>query len=451
MISFDGSMGLYISFQSPKGTAKITMPRNNKQPTTDGDVVTDIKPEIALASSDACATGSSTGAAPDVLTSSSVSEELPSDATLIAQAEHEYQEDRLLAAARLLRQVQDESRLQDVHRKMLRTAGDCEAFVHSITSSVDHGDGGNDDAPSEWNKQGESHGRHDSVIYYKMGGEQGNCLTARVETPIPSALLVPLLSVLNECELYKTWLPSFEKPRLGVTKSEKLSQTGRVSQVLAVATDSPWPLATREAIIGAVAFDDIDAKGDIGVRLCSLHTGSSETDVEIPPPEGGAVRVDFDGGFLFRKCPENHPAFPTKPHDDNNNGTEDGSSDDEHMLLVSFLMYVDSKINFLPQSLINFLVRTVIGRMWEKFLTVAEDVKAGKRPRHAEAIAAKRACLYDWVEQRVESLFEKHRNNHGGDVTSGITRGGGDVNTCTENKEAGTIENSKEYLSYIQC
>ena len=410
------------------------MPPNNTQPTTDDDAVSDTKPEMA--------TGSSTGAAPDVPTSSSVSEELPSDATLIAQAEHEYQEDRLLAAARLLRQVQDESRLQDVHRKMLRTAGDCEAFVHSITSSVDHGDGGND---ARWAKQGESHGRHDSVIYYKMGGAAGNCLTARVETPIPSSLLVPLLSVLNECELYKTWLPSFEKPRLGVTKSEKLSQTGRVSQVLAVATDSPWPLATREAIIGAVAFDDIDAKGDIGVRLCSLHTGSSETDVEIPPPEGGAVRVDFDGGFLFRKCPEDHPALPTKPRD-TNNGAED---DDEHMLLVSFLMYVDSKINFLPQSLINFLVRTVIGRMWEKFLTVAEDVKAGKRPRHAEAIAAKRACLYDWVEQRVESLFEKHRSNHGGDVTSGITRGGGDVNT--ENKEAGTIENSKEYLSYIQC
>ena len=413
------------------------MPPNNTQPTNDDDAVSDIKPEMA--------TGSLTGAAPDVPTSSTVSEELPSDATLIAQAEHEYQEDRLLAAARLLRQVQDESRLQDVHRKMLRTAGDCEAFVHSITSSVDHGDGGNDDAPSEWTKQGENHGRHDSVIYYKMGGAAGNCLTARVETPIPSSLLVPLLSVLNECELYKTWLPSFEKPRLGVTKSEKLSQTGRVSQVLAVATDSPWPLATREAIIGAVAFDDIDAKGHIGVRLSGLHTGSSETDVEIPPPEGGAVRVDFDGGFLFRKCPENHPAFPTKPHD-TNNGAED---DDEHMLLVSFLMYVDSKINFLPQSLINFLVRTVIGRMWEKFLTVAEDVKAGKRPRHAEAIAAKRACLYDWVEQRVESLFEKHRSNHGGDVTSGITRGGGDVNT--ENKEAGTIENSKEYLSYIQC
>ena len=408
----------------PKGTAKRPMPPNNTQPNTDGDVVTDIKPEMALASTDACATGSSTGAA----------QELPSDAKLIARAQHEYQEDRLLAAARLLRQVQDESLLQDVHRKMLRTAGDCEAFVHSITSSVDHGDG-NDDAPSEWTKQGGSHGRHDSVIYYKMGGEQGNCLTARVETPVPSSLLVPLLSVLNECELYKTWLPSFEKPRLGVTKSEKLSQTGRVSQVLAVATDSPWPLATREVIIGAVAFDDIDATGDIGVRLRGLHTGSSETDVAIPPPEGGAVRVDFDGGFLFRKCPEDHPALPTKPRD-TNNGSED---DDEHMLLVSFLMYVDSKINFLPQSLINFLVRTVIGRMWEKFLTVAEDVKAGKRPRHAEAIVAKRACLYDWVEQRVESLFEKHRSNHG------------DGATHTENKEPGTVEDSKEFLSYIQC
>ena len=408
------------------------MPPNNTQPPAVGDVIADVKPPAAV-SDKAEGTGPTT--AQDVSATLANSAE-----RLIAQAEHEYQEDRLLAAARLLRQVEDESLLKDVHRKMLRTANDCEAFVHSITSSVDHGDG-NDDAPSEWKKQGESHGRHDSVIYYKMGGEQGNCLTARVETPIPSSLLVPLLSVLNECELYREWLPSFDKPRLGVTKSEKLGQTGRVSQVLAVAMDSPWPLATREVIIGAVAFDDIDAKGDIGVRLKGLHTGSSETDVHIPPPEGGAVRVDFDGGFLFRKCPEDHPALLTKSPHDSGKSVE---NNDEHMLLVSFLMYVDSKINFLPQGLINFVVRTVIGRMWEKFLTVAEDVKAGRRPKHAEAIAAKRESLYDWVEQRVESLFEKHRSNHGGNSEDAP------IATSTENGE-GTVENSKEYLSYIQC
>ena len=408
------------------------MPPNNTQPPAVGDVIADVKPPAAVSDK---AEGTAPTTAQDVSATSANSAE-----RLIAQAEHEYQEDRLLAAARLLRQVEDESLLKDVHRKMLRTANDCEAFVHSITSSVDHGDG-NDDAPSEWKQQGESHGRHDSVVYYKMGGEQGNCLTARVETPIPSSLLVPLLSVLNECELYREWLPSFDKPRLGVTKSEKLGQTGRVSQVLAVAMDSPWPLATREVIIGAVAFDDIDAKGDIGVRLKGLHTGSSETDVHIPPPEGGAVRVDFDGGFLFRKCPEDHPALSTKSPHDSGKSVE---NNDEHMLLVSFLMYVDSKINFLPQGLINFVVRTVIGRMWEKFLTVAEDVKAGRRPKHAEAIAAKRESLYDWVEQRVESLFEKHRSNHGGNSEDAP------IATITENGE-GTVENSKEYLSYIQC
>lgn len=429
------------------------MPPNNTQPPAVSDVVANVN--VRAASVSHKAEGTTPTAEQDMSATPASSEPPPSpstccndDARLIAQAEHEYQEDRLLAAARLLRQVQNESLLKDVHSKMLRTANDCEAFVHSITSSVDHGDE-NDDAPSEWKKQGESHGRHDSVIYYKMGGEQGNCLTARVETPIPSSLLVPLLSVLNECELYREWLPSFEKPRLGVTKSEKLCQTGRVSQVLAVAMDSPWPLATREVIIGAVAFDDIDTKGDIGVRLKGLHTGSSETDVEIPPPEGGAVRVDFDGGFLFRKCPEDHPALTTKaPH----NSGKSVENSDEHMLLVSFLMYVDSKINFLPQGLINFVVRTVIGRMWEKFLTVAEDVKAGRRPKHAQAIAAKRESLYDWVEHRVESLFEKHMSNHGGAATAAADNKSelATIATSTENDE-GTVENSKEYLSYIQC
>ena len=188
------------------------MPPNNTQPPAVSDVVANVN--VRAASVSHKAEGTTPTAEQDMSATPASSEPPPSpstccndDARLIAQAEHEYQEDRLLAAARLLRQVQNESLLKDVHSKMLRTANDCEAFVHSITSSVDHGDE-NDDAPSEWKKQGESHGRHDSVIYYKMGGEQGNCLTARVETPIPSSLLVPLLSVLNECELYREWLPS---------------------------------------------------------------------------------------------------------------------------------------------------------------------------------------------------------------------------------------------------
>lgn len=355
----------------------------------------------------------------------------PSDRDLIRAAEQHYAEDRLLAAARLLRRVHDGSLLKEDHTKLLAKAGECEAFVRQLKSSVE--DGG------EWTKQGESHGRHNSLIYYKMGGEHMSHLNVRVETPIPSSLLIPLLSVLNECELYQTWLPSWEKPvRLGVTKSEKLRQVSRVSQVLAVETSSPWPLAPREVILGAVAWDDIDHCGDVAIHLKGLHTDNDEMGVEIPPPQGGSVRVDFDGGFLFQKCPEDHPALDREKRE--KSSTENKGEDREQILLVSFLMYVDSKMKLLPVRVINFVVRTVIGRMWEKFLSVAEDVKEGKRPHHKEAIEAKRECLYNWVDERIDAMFKRLENS-----------GSGSTAEESQSESLDTSEHYREYVGYLQC
>ena len=39
------------------------------------------------------------------------------------------------------------------------------------------------------------------------------------------------------------------------------------------------------------------------------------------------------------------------------------------------------------------------------FLRVAEEIRAGSRPQHAEAIAAKRDEIYNWVDARIEAMF----------------------------------------------
>jgi hypothetical protein len=115
-------------------------------------------------------------------------------------------------------------------------------------------------------------------IYYKCDDER--TLSVRVETVIARDLLVPLLSVLNESELYSEWLPRWTTPtRLGVRSSEKVAQVGRCSQLV------------------------------------------------------------------------------------------------------------------------------VIGTLWGAFIRVAEEVREGKRPIHAEVIAQKRAALYDWIEERAEQMF----------------------------------------------
>lgn len=59
-----------------------------------------------------------------------------------------------------------------------------------------------------------------------------------------------------------------------------------------------------------------------------------------------------------------------------------------------------------PTWLINFVTRTVIGQIWGMLLQVAEDVKAGDRPRHKEAIESK-PDFYDFVQERVSSMFQR--------------------------------------------
>lgn len=304
------------------------------------------------------------------------------DHSLIALAEEHYKQDRLLVAARFLHQVKNKDLLKHQHHDIVEKARTCENLVAQLKSPVKVG----------WTKQGETHGKYDTMIYYRMDPETNTKLTARVETPIEPSLLVPLLSVLNETELYPTWLPSWQKPiRLGVTRADKLRQTGRASQVIVVGADMPWPLSPREAVISALAFDDIEANGDICVKLHSLDNGEEGI---VVPSQGGAVRtrVDFEGGFLFRKCPANHKALRKRM--------------DKNMILVTFVAFVDAKVQFLPQSVINFVVRTVIGRMWDRFLNVAQDIRDGRRPEHMEAIAKKRGMLYDWVDDRVKAMFE---------------------------------------------
>jgi hypothetical protein len=77
----------------------------------------------------------------------------------------------------------------------------------------------------------------------------------------------------------------------------------------------------------------------------------------------------------------------------------------EDDILVTFGFEVDPKLDYIPSWLLNFIVRTVIGSLWGAFVRVAEEIRDGKRPIHAKAIAAKREALYDWVDERVKRMF----------------------------------------------
>jgi hypothetical protein len=73
----------------------------------------------------------------------------------------------------------------------------------------------------------------DTLLYYKVH-DSSSAISCRIDSTLDESLLVPLLSVFNESDLYSTWMPSWRHPKLGVRKSEKLKEMGRGHQVIQV-------------------------------------------------------------------------------------------------------------------------------------------------------------------------------------------------------------------------
>jgi len=180
----------------------------------------------------------------------------------------------------------------------------------------------------------------------------------------------------------------------------------------------PWPLKTRELVLFATAFDDVDTSGDIGIILTSNETEAGEN-IKIPPVGGDHVRIDFNGGLLFRKLPKDHLAAlalekrvarseTTMKNSHSGNlpqSIDEGDQQSDEKVLVTCSFRVDPRVRYIPQPLINFAVRTAIGTLWNMLLKVAEDVRDGKRPAHSDAIGKKRESLYDWAERRVNVMI----------------------------------------------
>jgi len=312
------------------------------------------------------------------------------DNQLIEQADREAAEQRLLGAAKLLQQVQDRSLLQEQHHTILRWADEFEIAIHDLQQEPD--DVG-------WKKQGESHGDHDFIVYYRVDPETYQ-LSCRIDSVIDPSLFIPVISVFHESDLFQTWMPSYEKPiQLGIRETKMLKEMGRANQLIQVIVDMAWPLLTREVIMHAMAIDVIDEQGLIAVRAKSETT---EDDSIIPEPDDKVVRIDFENDMVFRKCPKDHPCL-VKSNKKKQQQHSD-SSPPTSMVLLSLRATVDAHVRYVPLRLINFVTRTVLGRLWGSNLKVAEEIRDGQRPRHQEAIESKKD-LYEWIEQRVTAMM----------------------------------------------
>ena len=365
------------------------------------------------------------------------------DAELIRQAEAFFAEQRHVKAAKLLRSVSEPSKLTAQHHRILAMADAAEQIYRELSQPHPVGEGG-------WSQVGNRHGHRHTVVYYKVT-EETRAVTLRIETPIEASLLVPLLAVINESDLYVTWNPSWKYPRLGLAETACLGEFARGHKLVVQRIDIPYPFAARELLVDAYAVDAIDSDSHssyVALKIVSVGEGVTPEGVVVGPTPKGVKRVDFDAGFLFRPCPPDHPSLlPNKhkhsqhhrhskpkstssspPHPGANNVTD--PTPPEPQLLVSLLETCDGHVAGIPMSFINYAARVCAGQQWGALLQVAEEVRDGKRPLHQQRIAAQPE-LYQWMNDRArimvaqqvaaahpEALGNHNHNDNDGRVTN---------------------------------
>mmetsp|Transcript_11332 Transcript_11332/g.18750 ORF Transcript_11332/g.18750 Transcript_11332/m.18750 type:complete len:330 (+) Transcript_11332:97-1086(+) len=305
------------------------------------------------------------------------------EALLQLVAEH-VKEVRYIEAGKILRKL-PKNTLSSDNLKYLQMADLAAKVMKDLHDSPEDSD--------YWKKQGESHGHRDTMIHYHVDDQTR--LTCRIETPIESSLLAPLISVFNESDLFDTWMPKWRFPRVGIQESTCLGEWGpRGDQLISILVQLPTPIANREVVEHAFAVDAIDSDNSIVIKAKSQDPGSM--DGLVTEPKKGVQRIDLEAGFLIRPCPPDHHLLAK---------SKANYPENEKLLLISLEQFVDPHLAGVPQTLQNFFTRTFMGKLWGNLLEVAEEVRANKRPKHAKAIAAKKD-LYQWVEERVQIMFD---------------------------------------------
>ena len=296
------------------------------------------------------------------------------------------EECRLLCAASLIEDI-DPKYYELEHHNIMRDAGKIKTVLRDCASSATSED-------DEWTKQVEQHGKHEFSVYTKMD-EASNKFSYRLETPIEASMLIPILSVFNETELFITWFPRYKFPKYQMTKSEKLVQLGRASQIVLLQTENQWPVPRRELLLKAVSCvnlqEDEESRSDTSLNtpsriVVSIQSLDSENDgqygLKISPSAAGK-RVAVDAGLVFEASPE---------------------ADSEILFTWTFSMTITKKFA-LPLNFFNFLLKFAMPRVWVMLLRVAEEIKDGRRPAHIDAIQRKRGEFYDWMEECVSFLL----------------------------------------------
>lgn len=297
-------------------------------------------------------------------------------------------EERLLDAARELAKV-DKEDLTKEEAKVIEKAENFEASINVARKGPD---------PS-WTslgaikKNGRSFSTSYSINWAPLKADFG------LEMYIERSLVLPLLAVLNEVDLFRSWLPKWNTPKFEVVRSETLHRSGLSHQVCTGRIVAP--LATVEAYAQLEGMDDTAANKDFFIVLRHLEVG--DFDGLVPPLVNGINRVMFNAVIRFSKCPKDKEKEAKALRGKR-------LKMDEDFVQLNLLADYGNKNTMLKGGLIvrklaNFVMKIVIGMMMNKLISLAEEVREQKRPEYVKAMAAK-PVTYEWAKDCFAAIFD---------------------------------------------
>ncbi|CEM30859.1 unnamed protein product [Vitrella brassicaformis CCMP3155] len=214
-------------------------------------------------------------------------------------------------------------------------------------------------------------------VLYK-GTEGCSAATLRCEGLV-DAPLIDILSVLNEIDLFKMWVPYFTIPiKLGLRDSLNLWRNGRIDQIDIFKVDMPWPFSNRETCLFIFAVDELEsARPRIVARMYDTDHNTDKMPRDglrcIPAVEDGACRLGVDGGIAL---------YPKSAN----------------LCYLQASWTVDFKVD-IPGWLITFICRQFAWFAWRALKHICRS--ASKSPTHMSRRAHNRA-LYGFIESRLK-------------------------------------------------
>eukprot|EP01136_Pigoraptor_vietnamica_P030752 Opistho-1_new@90404 len=208
------------------------------------------------------------------------------------------------------------------------------------------------------------------ILYRHQEGHEYHTIRAEGTLDCP---LFNMMVVANELDLIKTWFPRYSFPmKLGLAEATCLARFGRMSELIYVLADVPFPFSNRDLALEVDAEDDLDHQSFNLV----INTVESSTEATIPPCPEGVVRIECKGGAQFTFREPNKTAF-------------------------KLLWELDPKIAVVPAWLMNFITMKVVKYGLYKF----QDVALGIAGTEFEKRINDNKELYDGIRERLAKML----------------------------------------------